>query len=143
MEARETLRVPGSSEGIRLAAAGLDSFWRSHGLPEGGGWPFQVALDEAMSNIVHHGLSGRAGESEIEVEFRLVGSDVEIVLADDAPPFNPLELAEPDTRQDLDDRPVGGLGVALVRKLMDVVEYERREGRNHLRLRRKPLQVED
>jgi serine/threonine-protein kinase RsbW len=142
MEVRETLRVPGSSEGIRKAAEGFDSFWQSHGLPEGGGWPFQVALDEAMSNIVHHGLAGREGTAEIEIEFRLVGAEVEIVLADDAPPFNPLELTEPDTAQTLEDRPVGGLGVALVRKLMDVVEYERREGRNQLRLRRKPLEIE-
>ena len=94
-----------------------------------------------MSNIVHHGLAGREGTSEIEIEFRLLGTEVEIVLADDAPPFNPLDVAEPDTAQPLDERPVGGLGVALVRKLMDVVEYERRDGRNHLRLRRKPLEI--
>lgn len=141
MEVRETLRVPGSSEGIRKAAEGLDSFWQSHGLPEGGGWPFQVALDEAMSNIVHHGFAGREGASEIEVEFRLLGDEVEIALADDAPPFNPLEVAEPDTARPVEERPVGGLGVALVRRLMDVVEYERREGRNHLRLRRRPLEI--
>ena len=109
---------------------------------QGRGWPFQVALDEALSNIVHHGLAGREGTAEIEIEFRLVGAEVEIVLADDAPPFNPLEVAEPDTARSLEERPVGGLGVALVRKLMDVVEYERREGRNQLRLRRRPLEIE-
>ena len=141
MKERETHRVPGSPEGIRQAAERLDSFWHSHGLPEGGGWPFQVALDEALANIVHHGLAGREGTSEIEIEFRLLGTDVEIVLVDDAPPFNPLDVAEPDTSQPLEERSVGGLGVALVRKLMDVVEYERRDGRNHLRLRRKPLEI--
>jgi len=141
MEARETLLVPGSPEGIRQAAEGLDSFWGGHGLSRGETWPFHVALDEALSNIVHHGLLGREGPAEIEIEIRILGREIEIVIVDDAPPFNPLEVAEPDTARSLEERSVGGLGIALVRKLMDVVEYERRAGRNRLRLRRRLLEA--
>ena len=58
----------------------------------------------------------------------------EVVVSDDGPAFDPLAAAAPDTSLGVEERPIGGLGIALVRRLMDEVEYERRDGRNHLRL---------
>ncbi|HET7291630.1 MAG TPA: ATP-binding protein [Vicinamibacteria bacterium] len=142
MEACERLRVPGSVEGIRQAAERFDAFSAAHGLSKGETWPFQVALDETLSNIVGHGLAGRASPgAEIEIELRLLGREIEMLIVDDAPPFNPLEAAAPETTAlSLEDRPVGGLGIALVRKLMEAVEYERSGGCNRLRLRRKLME---
>lgn len=140
MEACERLLVPGSPEGIRQAAERFDAFTAAHGLSKGEVWPFQVALDETLSNIVGHGLLGREAGGQIEIEVRLVGREIEMLIVDDAPPFNPLEAEQPDTELPLEERPVGGLGIALVRKLMEVVEYERTDGRNRLRLRRKLME---
>ena len=140
MEACERLLVPGSQEGIRQAAERFDAFSAAHGLSKGEVWPFQVALDETLSNIVGHGLLGRQPEAEIEIELRLLDREIEMLIVDDAPPFNPLEAAEPDTELPVEERPVGGLGIALVRKLMEVVEYQRRGDRNRLRLRRKLME---
>ena len=59
------------------------------------------------------------------------------MVSDDGPEFDPLAAAEPDTALGVEERPVGGLGIALVRRLMDAVEYERRGGRNRLLMRRR------
>ena len=140
MEASHRLLVPGSQEGIRQAAERFDAFSAEHGLSKGEVWPFQVALDETLSNIIGHGLRGRAPGAQIEIELRLHDREIEMLIVDDAPPFNPLEAQEPNTEQPLEEREVGGLGIALVRKLMEVVEYERLGDRNRLRLRRKLME---
>jgi anti-sigma regulatory factor (Ser/Thr protein kinase) len=136
MEAYRKVRVAGSQEGIRRAAEGLDAFSAAHGLPASATWPFQVALDEMLSNIVHHGYGSRA-DGEIEVQFRLHDGTLEVEISDDAGPFNPLTAPEPDTAAPAAERPIGGLGIALTRKLMEAVEYERRGERNHVILRRR------
>lgn len=140
MEACERMRVPGSKEGLRLAAERFEAFSAAHGLSKGEVWPFQVALDETLSNIVGHGLSGGGEGTAIEIELRLQGREIEMLIVDDAPAFNPLEAPTPDTELPLEERQVGGLGIALLRKLMEVVEYERRGERNRLRLRRKLME---
>ena len=128
-----SLVVPGSEEGLRAARAGLEAFAASSGLAPATTWPFQVALDEVLSNILRHG----AARSPIQVSLRLTGDALEMLILDEAAPFNPLAVPAPDTRAPLDTRKVGGLGIALVRQLMDVVEYQRVADRNRLLLRRR------
>src|SRR5688572_28267646 len=141
MDARQILSVPGTLDGVRQAADGFDAFAAAHGLARGQVWPFQVALDEVLSNVVRHGLAGAGEPLPIEIENHLQGGEVELVIADRAPAFNPLDAAPPDLELGLEDRPIGGLGIAFVRKLMDSVEYAREGGRNRLRLRRKLLEA--
>ncbi len=140
MEACERLSVPGSKEGLRLATERFEAFSAAHGLSKGEVWPFQVALDEALSNIVGHGLPYGGEAAAIEIELRLQGREIEMLIVDDAPAFNPLAAPTPDIELPLEERQVGGLGIALLRTLMEVVEYERRGERNRLRLRRKLME---
>ena len=135
-EARRTLLIAGSPEGIRRAADGLDSFTAANRLPAEATWAFHVALDEVLSNIVNHGYEGNQ-PGEIEIHFRLQDDVLELTILDDAAPFDPLTALEPDTEQPVAERPIGGLGIFLVRKLMDAVEYERRDGRNRLVCRKR------
>ncbi len=134
-----SLLVPASEEGLRAARAGLEAFGVSAGLAPGSTWPFQLALDELLSNIVRHGGREAAGPPRVELSLRLVGPSLEMVVVDDAAPFNPLERPPPDVSRPLEAREPGGLGIALVRNLMDVVEYERTTDRNRLVLRRRVL----
>lgn len=133
---RTTVRVAASSAGIAVAAASLARFWEQAGLDPGAAWPVHVALDEILSNIVRHGgAEGR--DALIDVSFASADGCVEVAVADDGPEFDPLGLPEPDLASRLEEREPGGLGIHLVRHLMDGVEYARREGRNRIVITRR------
>lgn len=95
----------------------------------------QLALEEAVTNVISHGYGGRPGHA-FTLELRREGRRVTAVLTDDAPAYDPLARAEVDVHAPLAERGIGGLGVHLVKKLMDSAAYERRDGRNVLTLAR-------
>jgi serine/threonine-protein kinase RsbW len=134
MASSESLRVPASGEGVRRVADGLDAFSGEHRLPLETIQAAQVALDEILSNTVRSGYEPGTPPGEIEVRFGIRDGLLEILISDDARPFNPLEREDPDVSAPLEEKPIGGLGIYLVKRLMDVVEYERAGGRNRLRL---------
>lgn len=103
-------------------------------------WPpdieFQVdlVLEELVLNVVHHGSSD-GEEGEIRIELLSDDDEVVIQIIDDGRPFDPLtDAPEPDTESGIEDRAVGGLGIHLVRTMMDEVTYRREEDKNHMRL---------
>jgi serine/threonine-protein kinase RsbW len=130
-EPRLTVRVAASQEGLRAAAGAFDRFEAAHSLDPEAAWPVHVALDEILSNIVRHGAVGRP-HLVIDVTFALIAERLEVTVVDDGPEWNPLELPPPDTAAPLEARDPGGLGVHLVRNLMDRVAYTRDSGRNRL-----------
>jgi anti-sigma regulatory factor (Ser/Thr protein kinase) len=92
-----------------------------------------LALEEIISNIIVHGYGD--GENQgIDVSLTLSGDVLRIVIKDDAKPFNPLSIDEPDIDVPFEDREIGGLGVFLTKQVMDKLEYEVRDGRNVLLL---------
>ena len=90
-----------------------------------------LALEEAVTNIISHGYSDHR-EHEILVCIRVESGAVIAELKDDARPFNPLTVPEADATKPLDERTAGGLGIHLMRKLMDGIEYQRLEDGNLL-----------
>lgn len=142
MHARRMVHIAGSRAGIRRANDLFGKFSAAHHLPAGAVWPFQIALDEMLSNIVDHGGSAKPkakakSKAGIDIEFRLDQGVLELTIEDDAAAFDPLMVPLPDTMAPIESRPVGGLGIYLVRRLMDAVEYERKDGRNRLVCRKK------
>ncbi len=91
----------------------------------------QLVLDEIGDNIVEHGQISSVHAMEVTLT-----SDKETIIveiADDGLPFDPLkEAPAPDLTSDLEDRPVGGLGLHIVRTIMDDMQYRRDQGKNHL-----------
>ncbi len=71
METLQTLVVPATPEGLSEAERGFDEFATAHGLTRNDTWPFHVALDEVLSNIVEYGCAGQDGTGRIEIELRL------------------------------------------------------------------------
>jgi len=95
-----------------------------------------ICLDELFTNIVYYGFDdGR----EHAVEFTLAGSNnfVTITIEDEAKPFNPLEKIDPEFPENVEDAEIGGLGIFIIRKLMDSVTYERSQGKNKLTMKKK------
>ena len=131
-----SLSVPGTAVGAREVTRAFDAFSASQGIAAPSAQAVLVALDEVLSNTVRSGFSeDRSGH--IDVRFEIEGGILDILVVDDGRAFDPLSRAEPDTKATLETRPVGGLGIHLVRQLMDSVEYERRDGENRLRLRKR------
>ena len=86
----------------------------------------RLVLEEIMINVISHGSSdGRV--ARVSVSLRQDGDVLRLELSDDGIAFDPLSLPPPDVSLDIEDRPIGGLGVHLIRTMMDSVSY-RREG---------------
>lgn len=93
-----------------------------------------LTLEEILTNTIFYGYPDKT-ERIIHVHFNFAPTEVEVVIEDDAAAFNPLEgVKEPDFTSDIFDRPVGGLGVFLVKKLMREVSYRREDNKNLLTL---------
>lgn len=96
-------------------------------------YQISVVIDEIYANIASY--SG-ASQAEVAFDFDEGSRTVTLTFTDDGKPYNPLEAKEPDTSLSADERPIGGLGIFIVRKTMDEVDYEYREGKNVLTLKK-------
>ena len=88
-----------------------------------------VAADEIFANIVRY---SKANDWTLKVEETDEPGGIRIVLTDDGVPFDPLATRDPDTKLSAEDRPIGGMGILIVKKTMSPVTYERKDGRNVL-----------
>lgn len=114
----------------------LDAFCAAEQVPDEVSWRLRVVLDEIVANIVTHTPRSAAGPGPaVDVWFRSEPGAVEVTVADDGPAFNPLLQPEPDLTLPLQARQPGGLGITLVKSLMDDVRYERTD-RNVLTIRK-------
>jgi anti-sigma regulatory factor (Ser/Thr protein kinase) len=100
-----------------------------------------VALEELLTNVISYGYEDNQ-EHEIILRLSFTAGEMTAEIEDDGRPFNPLEKAEPDVNQPVEDRPVGGLGIYLVRKFMTDVAYQRLDGKNLLRLKKQSVKEE-
>lgn len=113
----------------RLAEA-VDSFVEKLKLPEKLAFNLNVCLDELITNIISYGYDDDSGH-EILIEFVYDGREFVTRIVDDAKEYNPFtEAPIPDLDLDVDDRPIGGLGVFLVKEFMDGTDYVHEAGRN-------------
>ncbi|HJR60861.1 MAG TPA: ATP-binding protein [Vicinamibacterales bacterium] len=135
MPAGRHTHVSPAAPAVGQVAGALDAFCAAERLPEDVAWRLRVALDEIVANIVAYSGPGEA-RSGLDVWFRRDGGLVEITVADDGPAFDPLERPDPDVTLPLEARQPGGLGIALVKSLMDEVHYERTT-RNVLTIRKR------
>ena len=124
-----TANYPATLEGLARATGELDGTLTSAGCPEKAKTKLMIAFDEIASNIVRY--SG-ASDFDIEVDFPEDPDAVKISFADSGRPFNPLQSADPDVTLGAADRDVGGLGLFMVKKMMDNVVYTHVGGRNIL-----------
>jgi serine/threonine-protein kinase RsbW len=93
-----------------------------------------LLVEELFTNTVVHGHGGERDEP-VRVGLETEPGWIALTYEDTAPPHNPFEVVQqPDETMDVDDRPVGGLGVLLVATLARDVEYHRADGKNHIRL---------
>jgi len=123
--------VPSDAAQLCILTRFLQEFWWAADLPPAETVTFELALEEIFMNVVMHGSP--AGQApRIDVSLALCDGCLTLMIEDDGPSFDPLSLAAPDVTASLEERRVGGLGVYLVRQMMDAVSYQRLGGRNQL-----------
>ena len=86
-------------------------------------YSIQLAADEASSNIIEHAYAS-VGGGKIEIDCSISDTELKIIMRDHGKSFDPSSVPEPNINADLSERKIGGLGMYLMRKLMDEVSYE-------------------
>lgn len=95
---------------------------RGLGLDEASLYALQLAVDEACTNVIMHAYDAQKGRIEIEME--RVGDWVQVIIRDWGEPFDPESIPSPDIEAPLEQRPVGGVGLFLMRQMMDRVDFQ-------------------
>lgn len=116
--------------GLAGLADKITNFCEEHSLP----FSFQLnlVLEELVGNIIRHGRPEDPKSLKISLEVSLFEKGIQAVLKDNGIPFNPLKHPQPDLKANLEDRPIGGLGIALVRQKVNSIQYTHQKGQNQL-----------
>lgn len=130
---KASLRPPLPGDAVRQLLAQLDAGLLGHGLPATLMHDLHLVVEEVACNVIDHGAEdGR--EPSLALEATVEGRQLSIEFRDDGRPFDPLSQPTPDLYADIADRPIGGLGVHLIRELAEHVAYARDDGHNVLRI---------
>ncbi len=113
----------------------LNKFGQVSGLSEACITDVNICLDELFTNIVSYGFEDDL-EHIIWFTMHLDNQVLTLSIEDEGIPFNPLEKKDPEVPVDLIDVRIGGLGIHIVRKLMDDIRYNRRQGKNKLTMKK-------
>jgi anti-sigma regulatory factor (Ser/Thr protein kinase) len=129
------LVLNGNLRELERLTAETASFCRDRALGDDVEFDLNLVLEELFTNSVRHGgCDGMEGAAEFG--FTIGPDGVVLEYADRGTPFDPLAAPEPDLTGPLEQRPIGGLGVHLIRQIMRDFEYQRWNGWNRIRMRR-------
>ncbi|HPB30009.1 MAG TPA: ATP-binding protein [Candidatus Sumerlaeota bacterium] len=109
----------------------VSAFIVSRGLDAETVFKVNLALEEVVTNVMNYAY-GRDVRKELDVLISHEPGELTIEVVDSGPPFNPLERPEPDLTLPIEKRPIGGLGIHLVRSIMNGLDYHRTHDKNHL-----------
>ena len=127
----ETLTIDSDLAALDRLRDFLDSFYSRVALPDDIRFHVGVALEELTINSIMHGGCDPQDRA-IQISLESDGARLLITFSDNGAPFDPLSAPAPDMKQEIATRPIGGLGVHLIRCLIPEIRYERRNGRNCL-----------
>lgn len=130
------IRLRNDPEEMSRLTEFIDEFCAANAVAREIAVDLHVALDEQVANIIMHAYRD-AEEHDITIRLRREEGRCIAEVEDDGIPFNPLDMPEPDTNAPLDDRRIGGLGIHIIKNLMDEVRYERRGEWNVLTIERR------
>ena len=123
--------IPGRLSEVDAVARRVEEFGDAHGLPGAKVYVINLALDELITNVVSYGFGGVA-EPEIRITLRVEGGALVLIMEDNGQPFDPTRDLAADTTSPLAERPIGGLGLHLVKTFADRLSYEFADGRNRV-----------
>ena len=133
----KTLHVPATHDSIRLIIDETLPLLEESGEERKIVNKVRLVLEELLVNVVSYAYDGGEGYIDIHTEITFDPKNLLIVIKDGGKPFDPTAKKDPDLNVPLKDRPIGGLGIFLVKQTMDEVIYERVNDENVLTLKKK------
>lgn len=132
-----TLTLKATLDRIPEVTAFIDEQLEALDCPMKAQMQIDLAVDELFSNIAHYAYETGTGDATVRFWFDAGTRVVSVAFEDTGVAYNPLEKIDPDVTLSAEDREVGGLGIFLVKKTMDAMEYERLNDRNIVTIRKK------
>ena len=130
------LTIDATVENIGAVTDFINEQLESYDCPIKAQMQIDVAIDELFSNIAHYAYKPNVGPATVRVEVEEEPLSVIITFIDNGKPYDPLKKIDPDVTLSADEREIGGLGIFLVKKTMDDISYEYKNGQNILRIKK-------
>lgn len=126
----QTKRFSCSLNNLETICDYVTNYAKQAGLNEAETYAVQLAVDEASTNIIEHGYGHECPE-RIDITCEVLEDGLKIVIYDDAEPFNPESVPDPEMNVSLEELKPRGLGIYLIRQMMDEVRYEPTQDRGN------------
>lgn len=130
------LTLDATVENISTVTAFVDEELEKIDCPMKAQMQIDIAIDEVFSNIAHYAYHPSGGSATVKIEVIEEPMSVVITFIDGGTPYNPLEKEDPDITLSAEEREIGGLGIFMVKKSMDSIDYEYKDGQNILRIKK-------
>lgn len=130
----KTLLLTNNIEEVPKMAEWIEAFGEEVGMDLPKVFNVNLALEEAVVNVMNYAYPGKTG-MPVRLSADVEGNVIIFTLEDDGEPFDPTKKEDPDIMLEAEERPIGGLGIFLVRQLMDEVTYQRKNDTNILTMK--------
>lgn len=130
----QELTMDAKLENIEKVTAFVNEQLEMLGCPKKAQMQIDIAIDELFGNIAHYAYHPETGPVTVRVEVQETPLSVVITFIDNGVPYNPLAKEDPDISLSAEERQIGGLGIYMVKKIMDGISYEYKDGRNILKI---------
>lgn len=128
------LTIEATVENIQAVTDFVDEQLEAVGCPMRAQTQIDIAIDELFGNIAHYAYNPEVGLATVRVEVEEKPLAVRITFIDNGMPYDPLATNDPDVTLSAQEREIGGLGIYMVKKIMDSISYEYKDGQNILRI---------
>ena len=131
------LTIAATIENIETVTDFVNEQLEAYDCPMKAQMQIDIAIDELFGNIAHYAYNPEVGSATVRVEVIEVPLSVVITFIDNGIPYDPLKKEDPNTTLSADEREIGGLGIFMVKKTMDDIIYEYKDGQNRLTIVKK------
>ncbi len=133
----DEMTVDATLENIPAVTAFVEEHLAAADCPAKAQMQIDVAVDEVFGNIARYAYAPGTGQATVRVDLEQAPPAVRLTFTDRGKPYDPLAKADPDVTLSAEDRALGGLGIFMVKKTMDGMEYEYKDGQNILTIRKR------
>ena len=130
------ITIEAKVENLNQVLAFLDEELEMHDCPMKVAMQMDIAVEELFVNIAYYAYNPDVGMATIQIDFSDTPKQVSVTFIDSGIPYDPVAKEDPDVTLSAEERKIGGLGIYMVKKSMDAMEYERRDEKNILTIRK-------